>query len=395
MKLSDIKVKSLKAKEKPYRMSDGGGLYVQVSITGARLWRLAYRFNAKQKTLSIGQYPAVTLLEARKARDKAKALLAKGIDPGIEKKNVARASKLENDWRTVANEFYEKREQEGTQHATLVKLDWALRATYHQIGHMTVSDIKAPDILTLLREIEAKGSHEKAHRVRSTCSRVLRYAIATGRAERDVAADLRGALITPKVKHHAAIIDPVAVGGLMRTVKGFEGDFTTRTGLLFLAYTFLRPGEIRHFRWDDLDMGKCRLTIPAERMKMPRPHIVPLSNQVVTMLENIQPLTGQYDLILPSMRSKTRPLSENTFNAALRRCGYSSQEMTSHGFRTTASTLLNEHGWNADWIERQLAHVERNSVRSAYNAAEYLEDRTRMMQWWADHLDSLANTPAR
>jgi integrase len=365
-----------------------------VTPQGSKLWRLAYRFAGKQKLISFGKYPAVSLSKARSERDLAKEQLADGLDPSIlrkaKKAKQEQAAPSEDTWKSVCHEWWQKRRREGASPTTLKKLTWLLEKTYPALGDKAPRDITAPELLNVLREAEAAGTFETAKRLRSTSGQIFRYAIATDRADRDVAADLVGALTSPKPKHHPAILVHQEIGALLRAIRGFVGDPTTRAGLLLAAYTFLRSGEIRHAEWRDIDWEAARLTIPAERMKMNRPHVVPLSAQAQDILREIRPITGDRDLILPSLRAEGRPMSENTMNAALRRLGYSKNEMVTHGFRTIASTILNENGFRWDWIERQLAHVEGNKVRAAYNAAEYLPDRTQMMQWYADYLDSLA-----
>src|SRR6056297_186272 len=393
--LTDTAVRNLKPEAKPYKKSDGGGLHLLVTPQGSKLWRLSYRFGGKQKLLSLGKYPAVGLSKARAARDLAKTQLAEGIDPSshrkAEKAKAAEPKPSQETWKALCLEWWQKRRREEASPTTLKKLTWLLEKTYPAVGEKSPRDITAPELLAVLRTVEAAGTFETAKRLRSTCGQIFRYGIATGRADRDVAADLHGALTSPKPKHHPAILDPKKIGALIRAIRGFEGDPTTKTGLLLAAYTFLRSGEIRHAEWRDVDWDAARLTIPAERMKMDRPHVVPLSTQVQKILKDIRPITGDRELILPSLRAKGRPMSENTMNAALRRLGYSKTEMVTHGFRTIASTMLNEHGFRWDWIERQLAHVEGNKVRAAYNAAEYLPERAKMMQWYADFLDNLSD----
>jgi len=390
--LTDTAIKNLKPAAKPYKKSDGGGLHLLITTGGSKLWRLAYRYDGKQKLLSLGRYPIVGLAKARSERDEAKALLADGVDPSVHKRNSKPKTEDQDatsTWREVCREWWDKRRREGASKATLNKLQWLLEKSYPGLGHLPVQDIAAADLLGVLREIEAQGTYETATRLRSVSGQVFRYAISTGRAERDVAADLRDALTVPKRSHHPAVLEPKKIGELLRAIRGFEGDPTTRTGLLLAAYTFLRSGEIRYAEWSDVSWETARLTIPAERMKMYRPHIVPLSKQVIEILRPIQTITGREKLILPSLRSKGRPISENTMNAALRRLGYTKEQMVTHGFRTIASTHLNENGFNRDWVERQLAHVEGNKIRAAYNSAEYLQDRTDMMQWYGDFLDQL------
>ena len=391
-KLSDMRIKKEGPGESVKKLSDGQGMFLQIEVNGSKLWRLSYRFGGKQKTISLGAYPVISLKDARTRRDEARALLAKGVDPSAARRaeSEAETPAALPTWREVAEEFEAKRRREKISETTADKLTWLLGMTYADLGAKPIADIKAADVLAVLREVEGKGHFVTAKRLRATVSQVFRYAVATARAERDVAADLQGALTSPPESHHPAIVDPKGVGGLMRSIRGYQGELATRAGLLLCAFTFLRPGEVRHLEWADYDKDAAQIKIPAERMKMPRPHIVPVSRQVAEVLEAMRPVSGMNRLILTSLRTTNRPMSENTLNAALRRLGYTGDQMVSHGFRTIASTLLNELGWNRDWIERQLAHIEGNAVRRAYNAAEYLEGRAQMVQAWADHLDSLA-----
>jgi integrase len=397
-KLSAVRLRTVQPGQTVQKLSDGGGFFLQVEPSGSRLWRLSFRYAGKQRTISMGAFPAVGLADARAARDAAKALLAQGIDPSAARR-AAKAKAVEEaapppvlpTWDDVAREYLRKLRAEGLSAATIAKATWPTERTSAAIGRRPIAEISAPEVLAFLRVDEAAGRHETAARLRSHAGRVFRYGIATERCDRDVAADLRGALITPPRHHHPAITDPKGVGGLMRAIRGYEGDPATKAGLLLLAYTFLRNGEVRHLEWGDVDSGKARITIPAQRMKMPRPHIVPLSRQASEALESMRPISGRGRLVLTSLRTAGRAMSENTLNAALRRMGYPKEVMVPHGFRTIASTGLNEMGFNRDWIERQLAHVEGNAVRAAYNAAEYLPGRTEMMQAWADHLDQLAD----
>ena len=402
MKLSDTKIKNMKPGPKRVKMADGLGLFLQVETTGGKLWRFSYRFAGKHRTISMGSYPATGLADARHKRDEARSLLASGVDPSANRKAgrlviIAEAAEAAPPvvlptFREVAEEFAAKVRREGQKQPTLEKLHWCLGMAYSGFGDRPIAQIVAADVLAVLRKVEAKGHYETAKRLRSICSRVFRYGVATLRCERDVASDLIGALTAPQHKAHAGLTAPKRVGGLIRAIRGFEGEPVTRTGLLLCAYTFLRPGEVRHLEWGDVDLPARRLVIPAVRMKMKTPHTVPLSDQVAGFLKAIKAVTGKQVLVLPNRRSG-KPMSENTFNAALRTLGYVNEVHVSHGFRTTASTLLNEMGFNSDWIEKQLAHVEGNAVRRAYNAAQHIEGRTRMMQDYADHLDSLADAP--
>ncbi|MFN3844509.1 MAG: tyrosine-type recombinase/integrase [Paracoccaceae bacterium] len=403
-KLTAIGVKQAKAAGQVQKLADGNGLYLQVEVSGSKLWRLAYRFGGKQKLISLGSYPLVSLADARAARDAARTLLTKGLDPSAERKatkeatneatnEAAKPAPVLPTWEDVGQEFLQKLKAEGKAAPTLAKNGWLLERTYRAFGSTPIANLKAPELLEFLRGVEAEGKHDTATTLRALLGRVFRYGIASGRCTGDPAAALAGALITPPARHHPAILDPKKVGGILRAIRGYDGEPATRAGLLLLAYTFLRNGEVRHLEWTDIDFKAARISIPANRMKLPRPHIVPLSTQAAEVLEAMRPISGRGKLVLTSLRTDARPMSENTLNAALRRLGYSQSEMVPHGFRTIASTYLNEMGWNRDWIERQLAHVEGNSVRAAYNAAEYLEGRSQMMQAYADHLDSLADAP--
>jgi integrase len=389
MPLKDVAVRNAKPSGKPRKLSDGGGLHILIQPTGGKLWRLAYRFAGKQKTLALGVYPLVSLEEARTRREEAKKLLARSIDPSAQRKINKHAAKGRT-FRAVAEEVIAKLEREGRAKATLDKTRWLLDFAYPMFGDRPVAEITARDLLTLLREIERRGLYETARRLRSTCGMVFRYAIATGRAERDPSMDLRRALTTPQVTHRPTILDPAAIGALLRAIDGFDGQLTTRTALQLAAYLFVRPGELRHAEWKEFDLDAAVWSIPAAKMKMRRPHRVPLARQSLAILRDLQAITGNGRWLFPSVRTFTRPISENTLNGALRRLGYGSEEMCTHGFRAMASARLNEMGWNPDALERQLAHQEANSVRRAYtHGADYWSERVLMMQTWADYLDGL------
>jgi integrase len=390
MPLKDVAVGNAKPSTKPRKLSDGGGLHVLIQPTGSKLWRLAYRFAGKQKTLALGVYPVVSLEEARTRRGEAKKLLARSIDPAVQRR-AARQAGEDSSFRGVAEEVIAKLEREGRAQVTLTKKRWLLDFAYPAFGDRPIAEITAPDLLALLRKIESRGLYETARRLRSTCGMVFRYAIATGRAERDPSMDLRGALTAPPVNHRATIIDPKSIGALLRAIDGFDGQPTTRGALRLAAYLFVRPGELRHAEWNEFDLDAGIWSIPAEKMKMRRPHRVPLARQPLAILRELQEITGNGRWLFPSVRTFTRPISENTLNAALRRLGYGSEEMCTHGFRGMASTRLNEMGrWNPDAIERQLAHQEANAVRRAYtHGAEFWTERVQMMQAWADYLDGL------
>jgi integrase len=391
MPLTDLECRKAKAAPKLTKLSDMGGLQLWVYPTGSKLWRFAYRFGGKQKSLALGRYPATTLLQARMARDEAKVLLDEGSDPS----HVKRLAKLEREFPgdsfdIVAKEYLAKLRREGRADATMTKLEWLLDFALPVLGPISVSAIRPIEVLAVLRTVEKRGRYDTALRLRSTIGAVCRYAIATARAEADPTVSLHGALTAPTVKSRAAITDPKAVGALMRAIDGFSGQHTTQAALKIMALLFPRPGELRAAQWSEFDLEGAVWTIPAARTKMRREHRVPLSRQALSILYDLQSITGAGPLVFPGIRTVRRPISENTMNAALRRLGYSQDEATAHGFRATASTLLNESGlWSADAIERQLAHVESNDVRRAYARGEHWDERVRMMTWWADYLDQL------
>jgi integrase len=389
MPLKDLTVRNAKPRASPYKLSDGRALYLLVQPSGGKLWRGYYRFEGKQKTLALGAYPDVSLEDARRLWDEARKLLAQGKDPSAQRKADKYAK--EDSFRAVALELLAKHEREGQAPATLDKKRWLFNLAFQALGEKRVGEITARDLLSLLRTIEARGLYETAGRLRGACGMVFRYAIATGRAERDPSMDLRGALTTPVVSHRASIVDPMAIGALLRAIDGFAGQPTTHAALRLAGYTFVRPGELRRAEWTEFDLDAAVWSIPAAKMKMRRPHRVPLARQSLAILHDLQALTGAGRWLFPSVRTTVRPISENTLNAALRRLGYGSEEMTAHGFRSMASTRLNEMGrWNPDAIERQLAHQEANAVRRAYtHAAEFWPERVAMMEAWAAYLDEL------
>jgi integrase len=389
MPLTDTAVRNTKARDKAFKLSDSGGLFLLVQPNGTKLWRLAYRFAGKQKSQAFGIYPKVSLAEARAQREIAKKSLDDGIDPSVARKRDKEMRIIT--FRLIADELVKKMRLEGRSDATLTKTEWLLEFALADIGDRPINKISARELLETLRKIEGRGKYETARRLRSTCGMVFRYAIATGRAERDPSVDLRGALITPKVKHRATIVDPKAIGALMRAIDGFEGQATTKAALRLAPLLFVRPGELRHAEWKEIDLENSIWVIPADKTKMRRPHRVPLASQAITLLKELKKITGEGRWLFPSVSSSVRPMSENTLNAALRRLGYGPDEITTHGFRAMAATLLNEMGkWNRDAIERQLGHEEENEVRRAYtHAAEYWPQRVLMMQTWADYLVEL------
>ncbi len=394
MALTDTKIRTTKSQEKDFKLADEKGLYLLITAKGAKYWRLKYRFAGKEKKLALGVYPDISLAEARNKRDEARKMLANGTDPGVFKQITKQTIKsaAENSFEAIAREWFAKHAPNWAESHSDKIIGRLENDLFPWLGNRPITEITAPELLIILRRVENRGALDTAHREQQYCGRIFRYAIATGRAERNPAADLRGALPpVSKENHYATILEPKAIGALLRAINGYKGHLATKCALQLAPLVFLRPGELRMGEWHEFNFETAEWRIPAERMKMPSPHIVPLSRQAISILLELQPLTGDGKYVFPSIRTASRPLSENTVNAALRRLGYTGDEMTGHGFRSMASTLLNEQGWNSDAIERQLAHAERNSVRAAYNHAEYLPERRKMMQHWSDYLDSLAN----
>ncbi|WP_172461884.1 tyrosine-type recombinase/integrase [Dyella jiangningensis] len=391
MPLTDTSIRKTKASDKPLKLSDGAGLYLLLNPNGSRWWRFDYRNGGKRKTLSMGTYPDTGLADAREKRNEARRLLAAGVDPGEHRKatKAAGAERAANSFAVIAEEWLAK--QAGRMApATLEKARWTFDdLVFPWMGDRPIADIDPPEVLRLLRRIEDRGAHETAHRTKQRCGQVFRYAIATHRASRDPTADLRGALTPAKTTHRAAVTDPLKVGELLRAIDGYAGSFVVRCALKLAPLVFARPGELRQAEWSEVDMEAALWRIPAGKMKVREEHAIPLSPQAVAVLRELKPLTGNGRFVFPSERSRQRPMSDGTVNAALRRMGFDKDTMTGHGFRAMASTRLNEMGWAPDVIERQLAHAERNKVRAAYNRAQYMDERKRMMQAWADYLDGL------
>jgi integrase len=391
MPLTDVQIRKIKPREKSFKLSDEKGLFLFIPPNGSKYWRLKYRFGGKEKKLSFGVYPEVSLAQARTKRDEARTLLSNGADPGLVKQVKKRSAKLaaENSFEAIAREWYAKFSPKWVAshgERILIRLE---KDIFPWLGNRPISEITAPELLSALRRIENRGAIETAHRAQQNCSQVFRYAIATGRAERDVSSDLRGAIPPPQKRHHASITDPKAIGELLRAINDYQGYFVTKCALQLAPLFFVRPGELRHAEWSEFNFEIAEWRIPAAKMKMRETHIVPLATQAVTILHELRALTGDGKYVFPGLRTPKRPMSNNAVLAALRRLGYAKDEMTGHGFRSMASTILNEQGWNRDAIERQLAHAERNSVRAAYNYAEHLPERRKMMQHWADYLDKL------
>lgn len=387
--LTEAAVRTARPQGKPYKLKDDRGLYLLVQPAGARLWRLRFSLHGRESMVSLGSYPDVSLKDARERRDEARRQIANGINPAMHRR-ATRAAR--GDTLAAITEEWLEQQKRKLAPSTFEKAHWMLvELVGPYLGRQPIKSITAPDVLAALRRIEARGRIETAHRTKQRLGQVFRYAIATGRAERDPTGDLRGALQPVVSKNRAAITDPVRIGELLRALYGYGGQPGTEVALKLAPHLFVRPGELRYARWEEFDIEAKEPTwrIPAVRTKMREEHLVPLSTQAVTLLRELEPLTGPGGYLFPSLRTAARPISENTVNAALRRLGYSKEEMTGHGFRAMASTLLNEQGFPPDVIELQLAHAERNKVRAAYNRAQRLAERRKMMQHWSDYLDGL------
>ena len=392
MPLTDVEVRGSKPSEKPRKVSDGGNLYLLVTPAGGKLWRVNYRYLGKQKTLSLGAYPEVTLAMARERLGETKKLLASGRDPAVQAKlaKITRGVMEANTFDLIADEYLAKYENEGRAEATVSKAKWLIDFARPVIGPRPISEILPIEVLEILRSVEKRGRLDSARRLRSTISCVFRYAIATARANQDPTVALRGALTAPQTHHRAAITDPETFGGLLRAIEGMDGQLTIRLAFKLLALLFPRPGELRFAEWSEIDFGAAAWTIPAHHTKMRRPHRVPLPPAAIMVLRELQGLTGNGRLLLHSVRTVREPISEGTLNAALRRLGYGKDVMSPHGFRAAASTMLNESGkWSSDAIERQLGHVDTNEVRRAYARGQFWEERVEMAAWWASYLDEL------
>lgn len=392
MTLSDAEIRSTKPNDKAYALYDTRGLFLQISPSGAKLWRLKYSFGGLRKLLALGRYPEIGLKDARAKRDEAHELLAKGVDPSVDKKRKKIAADISNatTFKVVADEYMDKVERDGIAEATRKKTRWLASQLEKDIGGLPIANIEPYEVLAALKKIERRGNHETAKRVRAFASRVFTYAVITSRARTDPAACLGGALVTPKVKNHAAIIDAKGPGSLLKAIEGYEGYLTTKLALKVIAHVFVRPGELRYAEWPEFDFETEVWRIPAAKTKMRKEHVVPLSSQVLAMLKEVHAITGEGRYVFPSVRSGNVPMSENTLNAALRGMGYGQDQMTSHGFRSTASTLLNEScKWSSDAIERALAHKDSNKIRGTYHRGTHWDERVKMAQWWSDYLDML------
>lgn len=390
--LTDTQIKNLKAVDKPRKYADGGGLFLYVTVKGSKLWRLTYRYNNKWKLISFGEYPTVSLKTARKRRDEAKKLLSDGIDPSRHRK-AEKASKLAKEanlFKNIALEWHQTQTghltSENYRNRLLQRMELHL---FPYLGKMPITMIEPQDLLAAVRIVEKNDNLILAKKLVEMTGRIFRYAVATGRTKHNIAADLRGALATHQVVHRAAITDARKIGELLLRIDSYVGIFPVQCALKLLPLVFVRSSELSKAEWQEIDFEKEEWRIPPQRMKMKEIHIVPLAKQTVEILLSLQKFSGNFKYLFPSIRSFERHLSHTTLISAVRNMGYGKDEHCVHGFRGMASTMLNELGYNRDWIERQLAHSERNGVRAAYNYAQYLPERRRMMQEWADYLDIL------
>jgi len=391
MPLTNVELRNLKPGSRAYKRADERGLYIEVRPGGSKLWRLKYRHAGKEKRLALGVYPEVGLAEARRKRDEARQQIREGVDPSAERQREKLTAQFSaaNTFGEIAKEYIDKMVAEGRAVATTSKANWLLEQL-SPISRRPIAELTPVDVLAALKRVEARGKHETARRCRSFASRVFRYAAATGRAQSDPTAILRGALVAPKVTHHSAIIEPEAFGELLRSIDAYSGNVITRLAMQISPHVMTRPGELRKAEWSEVNVEKAVWTIPPERMKMRRPHSIPLSRQVLDYFADLYSLTGPTGFMFPAFHTWRRPMSENTINQAFRRMGYEAGEVTAHGLRTTASTLLNESGkWSPDAIERSLAHADANAIRGTYNRGFYWEERVAMHQWWSDYLDQL------
>jgi len=399
--LTDIQVSKAKSKKTDYKLSDGGGMHLLVTTSGGKLWRLQYRFDGKQKVLAMGQYPSVSLSDARQRRDDAKKLIASGVDPASilsrqakkqQQMAVVQAEQvaLESTFEYIARAWHEKFRSTWTEHHAAKIISQLEREVFPSLGSCDIGHIEAPELLAVFERVAARPALDAAHRLRSYCGAVFRHGIATGKAKRDPTRDLKGALPSAKFGHRAAPTKPKEVAQILRAIEAYDGSFIVKCALRLLPLVFTRPGELRHAEWSEINFESAEWSIPAGRMKMKNPHLVPLSRQAIEILRQIQPLTGSGRLVFPGIRSAERPISDMTLNGALRRLGVEKDELTSHGWRATARTLLHEElKFTPDAIEAQLAHVVPDRLGGAYNRTTHIVERKRMMQVWADYLDGL------
>jgi integrase len=395
MALTDVAIRNAKPAAKAIKLADGGGMFLLVTPAGGKLWRLKYRINGREKLLAMGAYPEIGLGEARRRREEARELIALGKDPSREKQREKLRARTHaaDTFKAICNEYCEKRRRDGVKGwapATATRSEYLLSLVCGSIGKLPIGEIEPADVLTAVRRIEGKGKLESARRSLQLAGAVFRYAVATARLASDPTRDLRGALTAPTVTHYAAITDARKAGELLRAIDDYEGSGITKLALQIAPHVFVRPGELRHAEWSEIDLEGALWIIPAGKMKMRKSHQVPLSRQAVELFREVRSVTGPNGYVFPSVRTRIRPMSENTINAGLRRLGYSTDEMTAHGFRAMASTLLNESGkWSPDAIERALAHGDGDKVRAAYHRGAHWKERVDMAQWWSDYLDQL------
>lgn len=391
MPLTAVTCKNAIPEANARKLSDGGGLYLEVMPNGSKYWRMKYRFAGKEKRLAFGVYPEVSLAEAREKRDDARKVLAAGNDPSEAKKEAKRiiAVKAENNMEAIAREWYEHHLHEWKPHYARDVINRLETHIFPKLGSRPIADISSTELLSCLKVIEKSGALDMAQRMMQTCGQVYRYAIITGRTRYNPVNDLRGALKTPVRSHHAHL-KADELPEFLAKLETYDGEPQTKLALKFLILTFVRTTELRGAQWQEVNFDKAEWRIPVERMKMKDPHIVPLSTQAIAVLRELQKHSGNREFVFPNQQNPSKCMSENTMLYAIYRMGYHSRT-TGHGFRSTASTIMNEHGFAADWIERQLAHCERNKVRAAYNHAQYLPERRKMMQWWGDYIEQAEN----
>lgn len=393
MALTDTEIRAAKPKDRDYKMADGRGLYLQVSPSGGKLWRLKYRIDGREKKLALGKYPETSLAEARQKREDARRTIEAGKDPSLEKKRnkTRRRIGADNTFGALAEEYCEKQKSDGSwAPATATRSEYLLSLLRGSLWATPIVDIEAIDVYAAVKRIQDAGNIESAHRTMQLAGAVFRHAIVTGRLSSDPTRDLRGGLAKRKVTNYAAIVDPEGVGQLMKAIDGFHGQPLTKLALQLSPHVFVRPGELRTAEWSEVDFDAAVWSISAHKTKMRKPHHVPLSRQSLAILRAAHEISGPTGYVFFGVRTRARPLSENTINAVLRRLGYGADEMTAHGFRSTASTLLNESQlWHPDAIERALAHGEPDKVRAAYDRSQYWPERVKMAQWWSDCLDRL------
>lgn len=389
MPLTDVKVRTAKPQDKPYKLADGGGLYLLVNTNGSRYWRLKYRVMGREKLLSIGVYPDISLAVARQKRDEARKVLAEGNDPSAVKKAEKQAKKIaaENTFESIAREWHKAKADRWSLRYRDEIIDTFEKDIFPYIGLRPIAEIKPLELLETLKRMEKRGALEKMRKVRQRCGEVFRYAIITGRAEYNPAPDLAGALAVHK-KKHLPFLTAQELPEFMKDLAGYTGSIITKSATYLIMYTGVRTQELRFARWEDIDLDKAMWEVPAEHMKMRRPHKVPLSRQTISLLKQLKPITGHYPLVFVGRNDPRKPISKESINQVIELLGYKGR-LTGHGFRHTMSTILHEQGYDSTWIEMQLAHVDKNAIRGAYNHAQYLDGRRKMMQWYADYLSGM------